>query len=278
MKAKMLFGTAGVPHSSGGPDSISGIERVSALRLDAMELEFVRGVHMSEGTAHSVGNAARDNNVMLRVHAPYFINLNSAEKKKIEASKKRIFDSARIGEICGAKIVTFHPAYYGGSGREECMRAVESAVNDILGGMEKEKMNIRLAPETTGKGSQFGSLSETLELCRRIPEIMPMVDFSHLHARENGRFKTKRDFAEAINEIKKSNRKFLENLQMHVSGINFSAKGERNHMNMQEIGNSFNYKWLLEALRGENASGCIICESPNLEEDALLMKKYWEKL
>ena len=158
------------------------------------------------------------------------------------------------------------------------MKSVEDAVNDILAGMEKQKMRIRLAPETTGKGSQFGSLSETLELCRRIPEIMPMVDFSHLHARENGRFKNRQDFLEVINEIKKSNRKFLENLQMHVSGINFSAKGERNHMNLQERGNSFNYKWLLEALHGENASGCIICESPNLEEDALLMKKYWEGL
>ncbi len=274
----MLFGTAGVPHSSGGPDSISGIERIASLQLDAMELEFVRGVHMSEETARAVGKSAQENNVMLRVHAPYFINLNSAEKNKIEASKKRIFESARIGELCGARIVTFHPAYYGGSGSKECMRAVENSVNDILAGMEKEKMRIRLAPETTGKGSQFGSLAETLELCRRVPEIMPMVDFSHLHARDNGRFKTKKDFAEAIDEIKRANEKFLENLQMHVSGINFSAKGERNHMNLQDSGNSFNYKWLLEALHGENASGCIICESPNLEEDALLMKKYWESL
>lgn len=274
----MLFGTAGVPHSSGRPDSISGIERISALGLDAMELEFVRGVHMSGETARAVGKAANDSNVMLRVHAPYFINLNSAEKKKIEASRKRIFDSARIGEICGARIVTFHPAYYGAGGREECMHAVENAVNDILAGMEKQKMRIRLAPETTGKGSQFGSLPETLELCRRVPEIMPMIDFSHLHARENGRFKAKKDFAEAINEIKQANKRFLGNLQMHVSGINFGAKGELNHMNMQEKGNTFNYKWLLEALHEAQASGCIICESPNLEEDALLMKKYWETL
>ncbi len=274
----MLFGTAGVPHSSGRPDSISGIERISALKLDAMELEFVRGVHMGAETAQAVGKAAQENNVMLRVHAPYFINLNSAEKNKIVASKKRIFDSARIGEICGAKIVTFHPAYYGASNKEECMQAVENAINDILEGMEKEKMRIMLAPETTGKGSQFGSLSETLELCRRVPEIMPMVDFSHLHARDNGRFKAKKDFVDAINEIKRADKKFLGNLQMHVSGINFSAKGERNHMNLQEEGNTFNYKWLLEALHEEDASGCIICESPNLEEDALLMKKYWERL
>ncbi len=274
----MLFGTAGVPHSSGGPDSISGIERIASLQLDAMELEFVRGVHMGGETAEHVGKAAQENNVMLRVHAPYFINLNSAEKEKIEASKKRILESARIGELCGARIVTFHPAYYGGSGGKECMRAVENALNDILAGMGKQKMRIRLAPETTGKGSQFGSLTETLELCRRVPEIVPMVDFSHLHARENGRFKAKKDFAEAINEIRQADRKFLENLQMHVSGINFSAKGERNHMNLQDSGNSFNYKWLLEALHEAQASGCIICESPNLEEDALLMKKYWESL
>jgi len=271
----MLFGTAGIPHSAAGSDSISGIERVKQLGLDAMELEFVRGVHMNATTAKEVAKAATANNVMLRVHAPYFINLNSAERKKVEASKQRIVQSARIGEIAGARIVTFHPAYFQGQEKGEVLQRVIGEIAGIAEEIEKQGWGIRLAPETTGKGSQLGSLQETLEICRKVKGVQPVVDWSHLHARENGRFKSKADFLKAIEEIPE---KFLQDLQMHVSGINFSAKGERNHMNLQEKGNTFNFKWLLEALQEKKAGGCIISESPNLEGDALLMQKYWNEL
>ncbi len=272
---KMLFGTAGVPHSAKARDSISGIERIMQLGLGAMELEFVRGVNMSEATAREVRKAAEKNNVLLRVHAPYFINLNSAEKSKLAASRKRIMDSARIGEACGAKIVTFHPAYFQGQDKKEVLERVVGVIAGLAEEVEKKGWKIRLAPETTGKGTQVGSLQETLEMCRKVKGLLPMVDFSHLHARDNGRFRKKDDFLDAIEEIP---RKFLRDLQMHASGINFSAKGERNHLNMQDAGNTFNYRWLLAALGKKGISGCIISESPNLEGDALLMQRYWGKL
>ncbi len=273
MTEKMLFGTAGVPLSSKGHDSVSGIERVKELGLGAMELEFVRGVHMNESTAKEVGKAAEKNAVMLRVHAPYFINLNSAEKAKLEASKKRIMDSTRIGEIAGAKIVTFHPAYFQGQDKKEVLEKVTGIIAEMSEEIDREGWNIKLAPETTGKGSQLGNLKETLFMAKKA-NVLPMVDWSHLHARENGRFKERADFEKALDEIPS---RYLKGLQMHASGINFTAKGERNHMNMEERGNTFRYKWLLEALHEKKVSGCIISESPNLEGDALLMQRYWKK-
>ncbi|HLD58224.1 MAG TPA: TIM barrel protein [archaeon] len=274
MPSKILFGTAGVPHSSKEHDSVSGIARVRELGLDAMELEFVRGVHMGKETALQAKEAALKNNVLLRVHAPYFINLNSSDKKKLEASKKRILDSAKIGSIAGAKIVTFHPAFFQGEEKKKVLEKVISVIGEIIDEMKKQKYEIRLAPETTGKPTQLGSLQETIAMCDSLKELLPMVDFAHLHARENGRFKGKKDFENAIEEIPK---KFLQDLQMHASGINFSEKGERNHLELEEKTNSFNYKWFIEALKEKGVSGCIISESPNLEDDALLMKKYFEK-
>ncbi|MFH1256934.1 MAG: TIM barrel protein [Candidatus Diapherotrites archaeon] len=275
----LIFGTAGVPHSSASGDSVAGIERVRKLGLDAMELEFVRGVHMKEDTAKKVKAAAEKNNVLLRVHAPYFINLNSAEKSKLHASIERIWQSAKIGDAAGARIVTFHPAYFQGTEPKKVMENVETALDGLLERIKEKKLKIVLAPETTGKPSQFGSLSETLELCKRMKgKIMTMVDFSHLHARENGRFKEKKDFEKALEEIKSANRAHLKELHMHVSGIRFSEKGERNHLNLQDKENTFNYKWLLETLKEFGVKGVVICESPNLEGDALLMQKYYEKL
>jgi len=60
--------------------------------------------------------------------------------------------------------------------------------------------------------------------------------------------------------------------------MNYTEKGERNHLNLEEKGNTFDYRPLLKALKKKDVSGTAICESPNLEEDALLMQNFWENL
>ena len=180
-------------------------------------------------------------------------------------------DSARIGEIAGAKTVTFHPAFFQKQDKKEVLERVAKELNEMRKEIKKNKWKIALAPETMGRESQLGSLQETIELCRLVKGIQPLIDWSHLHARGNGRFKKKEDFLGAIDEIPK---KFLKDLQMHVSGIKYGGKGEQKHLNMQEKENTFNYKWFLEALKEKKVSGCIVCESPNNEEDALLMQRY----
>ena len=276
MDERILFGTAGTPHSSAERSSVEGIKRVRELGLDAMELEFVRGVRMGRETAEEVKKTAEENRVRLSVHAPYYINLNSLEAEKRTASIKRIYDSARVGYWAGAKIVTFHPAYYHKMKQEEVTSTVAKQLKELVESLKKEGIDMLVAPETCGKKSQFGSLEEVLELCRRVKGLRPMIDFSHLHARCNGCLKEKQDFLKQLELIKEADRSFLDELQMHVSGINYSEKGERNHLNLNE--SDFCYKGLLEALREKNVSGTIICESPNIEEDALLMKKYYKSL
>ncbi len=278
MAPKILFGTAGIPLSAKRRDSVSGVERVRELGLDAMELEFVRGVNMKPDLASRVKKTAGASRVSLSVHAPYYINLNSRDKQKTGASRQRIIDSARIGALAGARLVTFHPAYYQGSEKRDVFNKVKEQIQKILSELRAKKISIALAPETTGKPAQFGSLQELLALCGEINDLVPMVDFAHLHARDNGRFGKKEDFASALSEIESADPSFLKGLQMHASGIVFSEKGERNHVDLESRENTFNYKWFLESLKEFSASGTIICESPSIEGDALLMKKHYDSL
>ncbi len=275
MAGKILFGTAGVPHSASERDSISGIERIRALGLGAMELEFVYGVHMKKDAAEQVHTAMEKESVLLSVHAPYYINLNSEEKQKIAASKQRIFESARIGSIAGAKKIVFHPGFFGKMKAKETFENIAGGIEEIAEKMKAEKINAILAPELTGKPTQFGSLRELLQLTERIKGIELTVDFSHLHARTNGSLKAKKDFEKVLREIKDFDAELLKHLHMHVSGIKYSEKGERNHLTLQDKANDFGYKLLLQALHDFNVSGTIICESPNLEADAMLMKEFF---
>jgi len=140
--AGLLFGTAGIPHSTKLRSTASGIERAAELGLGCMEIEFVQGVKMSETAAYQVAETATRTGIKLSAHAPY--------------------------------------------------------------------------------------------------------------------------------------RAALDNMHLHVSGIAYGKKGEINHLNLKE--SDLQYIELLQALRDCGAQGLVICESPSLEEDALLLKETYNNL
>lgn len=271
-KSKLLFGPAGTPISAKSSSSVDGIRRVGELNLGCMELEFVRGVKMSATLARQVNQVAQENKVELTVHGPYFINLNAKDSAKKESSRERILQSCRIGYLCGATSVTFHAAYYGNDSKEEVYKAVKKELEEIVKILKSEKNPILIRPETTGKESQFGSLEEIMNLSREIEQVLPCIDFAHIHARSGGKYNSYKEFVEILSLLEKRlGKRALENMHIHVSGIEYSDKGEIKHLNLKE--SDFNYKDLLRALKDYNVSGVVISESPNLETDALLLQK-----
>jgi deoxyribonuclease-4 len=273
---KLLFGTAGVPRSSSGRSSVAGIGRVRELGLDCMELEFVQGVRMREKGAKNVLEASQKEGVALSVHAPYYINLNSPEKEKLKASMERIYQSARIGSLCGVRSVVLHAAFYQKSSKESTYSKVAKALRELTEQLRNEGIPAVLRPETMGKRSQFGTLEEVLALSAEIEGVMPCLDFSHLHARE-GKENSYPEFKAILDRVEEElGKEGLSNMHMHVSGIDYGRNGEKKHLILKE--SDFNFKELLKALKEFRVKGLVICESPNLEEDALLLKKSYESI
>ena len=62
-KAGLIFGTAGAPVSSKMPTTEGGIERVADLGLGCMEVQFVRGVKMSQSMAQMVSEVEKKKGV-----------------------------------------------------------------------------------------------------------------------------------------------------------------------------------------------------------------------
>ena len=269
---ELLFGTAGIPISAKGSGTSEGIKQVRNLGLSAMELEFVRNINITKQKAPEVREAAEKNNIVLTCHAPYFINLNSADDKKLKASIERILNSARIANLCGAYSVCFHPGFYMKDDKEKVFNKIKTNIKEIIKILKKENNKIWIRPETTGKESQFGNLKELINISSELEQVLPCVDFSHLHARSNGNFNSFREFSEVLALIEKElGKEALNNMHIHVSGIAYSDKGERYHLNLKE--SDLKYKELLKALKEFKVKGIFISESPNIEEDALLMKK-----
>jgi len=272
----LLFGTAGVPLSTKKRSTIEGIKRVRELGLDAMEMEFVRGVKMGKEMAEEVRKVAEENKVTLTAHGPYYINLNSKEKAKVERSKLNIYQTAVIAYIAGGTSITFHSGYYMDMKKEKVYEIVKENLKDVLKRLEEEGVKIWVRPELTGKPTQFGDLDELIRLSQELEGVLPCIDFAHLHARYNGKYNSIEEWREVFSKLEKGlGREVLKNMHIHVSGINYNEKGERNHLNLED--SDLRYKDLLKVWKEFKIEGIVISESPNIEGDALLLKETFKR-
>jgi deoxyribonuclease IV len=273
----LRFGPAGVPYSAGKPSTPDGIKRCRELGLGCMEMEFVQRVSMGEETAKKVAAVAAAHDVVLSSHAPYYVNLTSLEVDKIAASAQRVLQAGRITALCGGTGTVFHAAVYQGRAPELIYDLVKTQLLEMSKTLRDEGHSVLLRPETTGKASQFGSVEELLRLSVEVPGVQPCIDFSHLHARSGGGFNSYDEFMTVLQAIEVAlGRPGLETMHMHVSGIEYTAKGERKHLVLQE--SDLKYEELLRALKDMKVAGTLVCESPNLEDDALLLQETYARL
>lgn len=273
---ELLFGTAGIPLSTPSGGTINGILQVYNLGLAAMELEFVRNVNINKTVAPEVKKVAKKNRIVLTCHGQYYINLNSPEKTKTKASSQRIINAARIAWGCGAWSLCFHAAYYMKQLPESVYRIVKKEIETIVKTLRQENNNIWIRPELTGKPTQFGTLDELLSLSEDLEQVMPCIDFSHYHAR-TGKYNSYEEFSEILSRIEKHlGKQGLTNMHIHVSGIEYGSRGEKNHLNLKD--SDFNYKELMKALKDFGVKGVLISESPNIEGDAILMRNIFRRL
>ncbi len=227
----------------------------------AGEVEFVRQVYMNNQNAKEIGGVARKFKFDLSVHAPYYINLNSDDKKKVHASMFRIVQSCERGYYLGAKNIVFHPGYLGKMSREETYENIRLRLLELKERVSKWK--VVLCPETAGKINVFGSFDEILSLVKDV-KCGFCLDFAHMKARTFGEIE--------FSEIAKKVRGF-KHVHCHYSGIEWGPKGEIRHVMTSEK----EAKELLGVLKRYKVNCTIINESPNPVKDVLMMNSILHK-
>jgi len=264
------FGPAGLGSVK---EATSKLEEYHRVGLRACEIAFTYGVYIKEQKdAEAIGKKAKELGISLSIHAPYWINLNSIEKEKIEKSKERILSCLEVGTFLGAKRVVFHPGYYGNERKpkvfshtpsfelgvtpdrkKETYENIKKEILEIQKIRKLKKYTPLLAPETTGKINVFGSVEEIAKLSKETGCDF-CIDFAHILAREKDyRFK------ETL-EIFKDKKE----LHIHFSGIVYGDKGERHHKQTE----TKEWKQLISNLP-KNKEITIINEAPNPIKDSV---------
>jgi deoxyribonuclease-4 len=276
MNLSFRFGTVGspinTPKKPGG--SVGAIQYLRQLGMNALELGWVRAVRVSSETCAAIKQEASDQDVAISVHAPYFINLN-ADDEEWPKSRQRLMDAAVYGNLAGATDIIFHPGSYFGQHPASVLPLAVERLRGCQDELRAAGNPVRLRPETMGKSAMLGSLEDTLEMSRSVPGVEPCVDFAHLHARPgDGSVNTYAEFAQALEQIGAVlGAAGLTNLHIHLSGIAYGPKGEKEHLVLKDA--DLNYSELFKALFDFKCAGRILCESPVMEDDALVLKSTW---
>ncbi len=279
MTLSFRFGTVGSP--SGTPKkpggSVGAIEFSKSIGLNALELGWVQSVRVTEATCALIKSAGEEQGVALSVHAPYFINLNASDEEWTK-SRKRLMDAAHYGWLAGATDIIFHPGSYFMNDPLEVLKVAIPRLKGCVDELKKNGDAVTLRPETMGKSAMLGSFEDAVAMSKAMDMVMPCLDFAHLHARPgDGTMNTYDEWSRLLEVYARElGEKALKRLHIHLSGIEYGPKGEKNHLKFADA--DLDMKALFKALNRFGCGGRILCESPIMEEDALVMKKTWMKI
>ena len=282
MSAK--FGPAGNSLSfskMGYKHSLQVPEYIEKLGLDAFEYQCGRGVNIGLEKAEQLGALAKEKNITLSLHAPYYISMSSVEEEKRLNSVNYILASAKAVNAMGGNRIIVHTGSCGKISRETALDLAIDTMKIAIKALDENGLShIRICPETMGKINQLGTLHEVLELCKLDERLLPCIDFGHLNARTLGGLKTYSDFENIFNSIENElGISRLKEFHSHFSKIEYTTGGEKKHLTFDDNVFGPSFEPVMELTAKKQCSPIFICESDGTQaEDALIMKNYYKEL
>ena len=248
--------------------------------LDIYEYEAGQGVSTTRDMLLAIGDQGVLHGVRFSFHTPYFISLSSVEPEKRKKSVGYILTSAEACSFLHADVMVVHTGSAAKITREQAMEYASEtllAADEALG---MQGYHTKIGLETMGKQNQLGTLDEVLTLCKLSPRFVPVVDFGHINAREQGILKTEDDFKRIFDRIATElSPEIADNLHCHFSCIEYTAKGEKKYLTFEDTVYGPDYRPFIRAIHSLGISPTVICESAGTQaEDARTMKEYYLSL
>ncbi|ADQ04986.1 Xylose isomerase domain-containing protein TIM barrel [Caldicellulosiruptor owensensis OL] len=277
------FGPAGNSQSfynAGYKSSVDAPKWLNSIGLSAYEYQCNKGVNISKEKARQIGQEAQKYDILISIHAPYYINFGSQEEEKLQKSKEYIYECVEVAKEMKAQRIVFHPGSCAKVERSLAFETAKKAIMEVVNTVkEMQADGIFLCPETMGKKNNLGSSDEIIEICKMDEMLLPTIDFGHINAFEGGSLKTEEDFENLL-------KKFIDQLgyermkcfHSHFSRIEYTSQGEKKHWNYEDKQFEPDFEPLAEALYKLKLEPVIICESKDyMAEDALVLKKIYQE-
>lgn len=265
----------------GNKRSIEAPKWLKEKGLNAYEYSFGRGYKMSFQVAEEIGEEAKKNDILVSVHAPYYINFANPSDEAFEKSKNYILTGLEYLKRLNGRDLVVHIGSCGKNDRKSSIDLVRERLKEFILTIEdnKDYDGLYICLETMGKFQQIGTYEEIIDLCSISDKLIPTFDFGHINALTKGGLKTKEDFKKIIDySMEKLGEYKTKNCHIHFSKIEYGDKGgEIRHLDFDDNIYGPNFAPLAELIAEYNMTPTIICESKTkMMQNALEMKNIYE--
>jgi deoxyribonuclease-4 len=267
------FGFIGIPLSCKGRTYKDGLIYAKNLGLNALEVQLIKGVStISEEVAQELKKLAEAFDIELHVHAPYYTNL-AGDEFNVQLSREKIISAGRLANLIGAKILVIHPALYDDLSKEVVMDRVVKQTRALRDLFKEEGILTKIGIETMGKQNLFGSIDEVVQVCKRVNDVVPVLDFGHMHARSNGKLKSKEAIQSIFDKTAELDNSFY---LIHLTGTFYEEGNEYYRIPLKK--SDLGTEDILEVLLENKLNATLISESPLLEHDAIWVQILFDQL
>jgi len=286
-KNRIRFGPSGndvLFWEQGFKSSAQAPEWLEKLGLDAFEVSFGRGIRMSEKTAAEIGEAARAHDVEISAHAPYFINLASAEPENLKKSYGYIERSLILLRLLGGRNLVVHIGSQGefdrGTAIANCKKNLADVIKKLNANDNFRDFDYRICIETMGRFRAIGDYAEICDICGVDRHVIPTLDFGHINCILHGELSRN---ALKIPEImdyctEHVGKEKMQNVHIHFSAVRYGERGEISHTTLDDTKFGIPFQPLAAYIKKYGLTPSVICESEDImAQDALKLKAIFYK-
>ncbi len=290
----LKLGPAGVPLSCKGRTIVEGMDDITVLGLDAMEVQTVRTIQPQHFDQYwQAGILSWKSDFEMNMHGPYYAEL-LGNKRERNRTLSKMETSLQAGKIINARHLTFHVGPYGeydpGTAANEQVANVMSGIVERVRevwGVEEEEEDYAAFPwvhesepslvgiETSGRQELWGTVEEVLEVCNHVEGTVPVLNMGHIHARGHGRLRTSEDYAELFDQARETYGG--STFYCHFAGVEHRMGNALHYTQIKKSDLKFEPFAEYLAEEGDWMDITIISDSPLLEHDAMYMLQHYDK-
>ncbi|MFH1104138.1 MAG: non-homologous end-joining DNA ligase [Actinomycetota bacterium] len=221
------FGISGLPPEDG--DDAAFLDDLVALGHAAFEFAFVSGFPWKEKRCAAFGELARERDVAVSIHAPYFAILTSDDPEKAKVTRAALEHTMKLGAAFGSRVIVAHTGYVKGRDPEELHALAAESLRVIE--PKVRHLGVALGLEVGGTDRAFGTLGDIALIAAEFPFVHPVVDWAHVHAISGGALTSKEAFLGVFAFLRENFPGWsLDPLHCQFTDNEFGAGGEVRHV------------------------------------------------
>ncbi|MFP4169997.1 MAG: TIM barrel protein [Methanomassiliicoccales archaeon] len=255
---------------SGGDQIITDL--TEGITEDDVLITLASGLVQNHQELRHLGKMGKELDVQLSMHTPYYMDLAS-NNDLTEKSMDNMRWAGVMTHHMGGHIVSTHMGLYGKQEKEVSTQNITENIRAVMEWWKEAGLTPYLGLETSGRQEVFGTLDEVMDICDQVDGAVPVVNFAHLHARENGILREPEDFGDVLDRVRDQ---VGELYYTHFSGVEHEAGNEKRVTPIKK--GDLRFEPLAEYLVENFPDLTVISSSPLLEHDAMYMKVIFERV